>query len=147
MTGKFSLAFVCTLLLGCAGAQGSWLDDWTVRGVVVNKSFRPTPLSDSLGVDGIYKLEVRDEKNRVRRQMVTRVVFLRYEIGDRFDASVPFSPRLATEQIRKLIRVETKKRLVQEKIDDSPPPPATGPRDRLLSACFTQDMLPETEGF
>lgn len=64
-----------------------------MRGVIVNKTFT-TPLSHSLGVDGIYKLEVHDEKNLVHHQMVPRDVFLAYELGDKFAPdSVPATVR------------------------------------------------------
>ncbi len=51
----------------------------------MSKTFRPTPLSHSLGLDGIYRLELRGEDKKVRRQMGTREVFLAYEVGDQFD--------------------------------------------------------------
>lgn len=88
----FPLAF--SILLCGAVAQGAPFGSWSAHGVVVNKTFRSTPLSHSLGVEGIYKLELRDKDNKIRRQMVTRKVFLAYQIGDEFnDLEAPRNSR------------------------------------------------------
>jgi hypothetical protein len=145
MLGKRLLPFVC-LSLFCLRAEGSWLDHWAVRGVVVQKTFQPGPFSQSLGTDGIYKLEVCDQHRRVHRQMVSREVFLAYEIGDQFDASASPESRLVAKDppVRKR---EVPKVRVAMTVDRSPEPPAAGPRNRLASVYFTQDMLAEREGF
>src|SRR5581483_8523996 len=67
-----------------------------IHGVVVDKHFKPLPLAHSLGVDGIYDLELRDDKNHLHRQMVTRGIFLRYDIGDVFDDRAS-KPKLAEQ--------------------------------------------------
>jgi hypothetical protein len=59
-----------------AGSFGSW----AARGVVVKKEFRSTA-----GLDGIYRLELRGEDQKVRREMVPRKIFLACEVGDSFD--------------------------------------------------------------
>ncbi|MBA3770563.1 MAG: hypothetical protein H0X08_08730 [Blastocatellia bacterium] len=138
------LPFSLFILLCCSGTQASPFSRWSVRGVVVNKTFRSTPLSHSLGVDGIYKLELRDEKNKVHRQMVTRTVFLAYEIGDAFDAES--APPTAMERKKRLAAVEAKEK-AQAKMDDAPAPAVSEPKSRLIVAAFPQEMLPETEGF
>ncbi|MGH8095184.1 MAG: hypothetical protein ACREIF_17240 [Chthoniobacterales bacterium] len=147
MLGKNLLPIVFILVLSCALAQGSWLDRWVVRGIIVNKTFRPTSLSGSLGADGIYKLEVRDERNAIHHQMVPRSVFFAYQIGDQFDAGVRLRPRDEREKTARIALDEARTRRDSTTSRVSPAPPATGPRNRLVNACFTQDTLPETEGF
>jgi len=117
-----------------------------VRGIVVQKTFQPGPFSQSLGTDGLYKLEVRDEHRRVHRQLVSREVFLAYEIGDQFDASASLESRLAAKDQPVRERSAPKVRVAMT-VDPSPEPPAAGPRNRLASVYFTQDMLAEREGF
>ncbi|MBA3609140.1 MAG: hypothetical protein H0W43_11640 [Chthoniobacterales bacterium] len=127
--------------LACSIAHAGPFARWAARGVVVNKTFRPTPLSHSLGLDGIYRLEVRGPDEKVRRQMVTKEVFLAYEIGDEFDEqtghvavkgkSVPVEASVqvaATPQSPSLADVLEAK-------DES--------KDRLASANFPREMLPE----
>jgi len=145
MCGKKLLPFCC-LLLFCASVDGSWLDRWTVRGVVVQKIFQPFPISRSLGMDGSYKLEVRDEQGKVHRQMVPREVFQAYEIGDRFD-SLGYPGNHVGVKVEPAKEPRPPKVRIAIKVDPSPAPPAAGPRDRFASIYFTQDMLPEREGF
>jgi hypothetical protein len=134
---KLPLAF--SILLCSAVAQGSPFGSWSAHGVVVNKTFRSTPLTHSLGVDGIYKLELRGKDNKVRRQMVTRTVFLAYEIGDEFnDLAGPCKTRNATREAQLLAAAES---------DDYRAATKVATKDRLANVRFTQDMLPETEGF
>ncbi len=59
MRSKKLLPFIAIALLACSIAHAGPFTRWAVRGVVVNKTFCPTPLSHSLGLDGIYRLEVR----------------------------------------------------------------------------------------
>ena len=144
MAAKRLLPFI-GLLLCSVSAQGSWLDRWAVHGVIVQKTVCPSPLSQSLGIDAIYKLEVRDQRRNLHRQMVTREVFLAYEVGDHFDSTASLDTALANKT--RPARKEPVKFLVKMKVDDSPEPPATGPRNRVASAYFTPDALPEREGF
>lgn len=75
MPSKLLLALVLTLAVtGCAR-----------RGVLVDKTLRPSPFAYSTGIDGVYTFLLRDEQGRVHRQMVTPDVFSRYEVGDYFD--------------------------------------------------------------
>jgi hypothetical protein len=129
----FSVGLVCT------AAQGSPFWGWSASGVVVNKTFRATPLTHSLGVDGIYKLELRDKNNKVRRQMVTRAVFLAYEIGDEFN------DRAAPHKSRKVEAIAP--RLAAAGLDEFQAATKVAIKDKLANVHFTQDMLPETEGF
>ena len=145
MPGKRLLPLVC-LLLFCLRTEGSWLDHWAVRGVVVQKTFQPGPFSQSLGTEGVYKFEVRDEHRKVHRQLVSREVFLAYEIGDQFDASASLESRLAAKD-QPVGEREAPKVRVAMTADPSPESPAAGPRNRLASVYFTQDMLAEREGF
>jgi len=145
MPGKRLLPFIC-LLLCCVGADGSWWDHWPIRGVVVEKFFRPSPFSHSLGTDGFYKLEVRDEYHRLHRQLVSREVFLAYEVGDQFDSSASLESCRVTKLQPAREPMAPKVRVAMT-VDASPEPPAAGPRNRLLSVYFTQDMLAEREGF
>ncbi|MEO7165768.1 MAG: hypothetical protein ABI016_01890 [Chthoniobacterales bacterium] len=81
MRGKEILQFVLVDLLGSSATQAAPFGHWSAEGVIINKTFRATPLTHSLGVDGIYKFEVRGKNKKVRRQMVTREVFLACEVG------------------------------------------------------------------
>jgi hypothetical protein len=139
MLRKTLLPLAFSVVLGCSVTEGSPFGSWSASGVVVNKTFRSTPLTHSLGVDGIYKLELRDRDNKIRRQMVTRAVFLVYEIGDEFnDLAAPRKTRKASV---------TPQHVVEAEADNSLAAPKVAIKDRLASTRFTQDMLPETEGF
>lgn len=137
---RISLLPLGLLLLCCGLAQASWLDRLAAHGVVIEKIFRPAPFSKSLGEEqeGIYKLELRDEKNRIRSQMVSRETFFAYEIGDQFDGTISLQAQRAFKEARKASLALS--------LPD-PPSPAMGPSPRLVSIYFTQDMLPETEAF
>ncbi|MDQ3199579.1 MAG: hypothetical protein M3Q46_10445 [Verrucomicrobiota bacterium] len=132
-----NLPLVIIALFFCSLTQAAPFGSWAARGMVVKKTFRATPLSHSLGVEGIYRLELRDAKNRLRRQMVTRAVYLAYEIGDDFNELVP----PPSPEARELAKV---KQAVRETIAEVNEPEN---RNRVASVNFPQEMLPETEGF
>ncbi len=135
-------------MLFCNGTEGSPFALWAARGVVVNKTFRPTPLSDTLGVDGIYKLEGRDEKNKVRRQMVTREVYLAYEVADEFDANA--APPTIEQRAVRIAFEQAKENLKAPPAEEQPVEMTysiSETKNRLALASFPQDMVPETEGF
>lgn len=67
------LLLLAALLTGCAS-----------EGFIVQKTFRPLPFSYSLGLDGVYKFDLRDERDAMHEQMVTREVYVKYEVGDYF---------------------------------------------------------------
>ena len=139
MISKNFLPLAFSILLCGSVAQGSPFGSWSAHGVVVKKTFRSTPLTHSLGVDGIYKLELRDKDNKIRRQMVTRDVFLAYQIGDEFnDLEAPRNSRKADVIAQRLAAAES---------DDSRAATKVAIKDRLANVHFTQDMRPETEGF
>lgn len=169
MLHKKLLPLALLLVCFCPRAEASLFDHLGVHGVVVNKTFRATPLSHSLGVEGIYKLEVRDEKNKIRRQMVTRELFLAYEIGDQF-APAGAPPTFAERAQRRaaVARIAKKDKGHVERIAKKnkvrPAPIAKKdeirirvrraravvyrePKGKLIVAAFPQEMLPETEGF
>jgi hypothetical protein len=75
--------------------------------IVVDKTFRALPFSDSLGVDGIYKIQLRDANNRVHTRMVTAEVFNRYALGESFDDRLQpgAGTQLAAKTVRKAIFV------------------------------------------
>ncbi|MDQ3116623.1 MAG: hypothetical protein M3Q86_08465 [Verrucomicrobiota bacterium] len=145
MRSKKHLPFIAIALLACSIAHAGPFARWAARGVVVNKTFRPTPLSHSLWLDGIYRLEVRGPDKKVRRQMVTKEVFLAYEIGDEFDEQIGHVavkgksvPVEASVQVAATPQSPSLADVLEAK-DES--------RDRLASANFPREMLPETEGF
>lgn len=128
----------------------AFLGGGNVHGVVVNKTFKPIPGTHSLGVDGIYRLELREADQTVYRQMVSRAVFLAYEIGDEFDDRVaPEDARRQNEARR--AKAEEAARLAElEKLRADAVAEATSdnaPGKRLVQLFRRQDMLPETEGF
>ncbi len=147
MHGKKILQMACAILLSGSAANAAPFGHWAAEGVITNKTFRSTPLSHSLGVDGIYKFEVRDKNNKVRRQMVTREVFLAYEIGQEFaEGAAPAKQPIGARTDVRIASVESKK--------EAEPPaeglilePKSEIKNRVASIHFTQDMLPETEGF
>lgn len=59
------------------------------EGVVVRKDSGPLPFYDSLGVDGSYKLALRDSTGAVHSQLVTPQVFEDYAEGDYFNDLQP----------------------------------------------------------
>ncbi len=141
----------------------AFLGGGSLHGVVVGKIFRPL---HSLGTDGIYRLEVRDGENKVRRQMVSHEIFALYDVGDVFD------DKLSVEEVRRrheAVRVRKAAAVAPpEKLAVAPAPalastavPAASPTptaspapDQRIAAneyapqLFLQlDRLPETEGF
>jgi hypothetical protein len=123
-------------------ALSAFLSGGALHGVVVQKIFKPLPLSYSLGIDGIYRLEVRDGSNRVHRQMVPREIFSLYEIGDEFD------DRATPEQIRRRnqalrARAEQAARLAERAAKAK----LSASDERVAQLFLRPDMLPETEGF
>ncbi|HEX3817253.1 MAG TPA: hypothetical protein VHW03_03075 [Chthoniobacterales bacterium] len=63
------------------------------EGTIVHKEFRILPFSESLGIDAIYKFELRDRAGQLHWQMVTPEVFTSYSQGDYFnDLQIPASP-------------------------------------------------------
>ena len=165
MLKKTILPIALALVFICPRSEASLFGQWGVHGVVVNKTFR----ANSPGDDGIYKLELRDADNEVRRQMVTRELYLAYEIGDQFEpAGAP--PTLAERAQRRattarLAKVEHKAirapsaradvhrersrgpALVQQGTKHSELVAYHEPKRRLIVTAFPQEMLPETEGF
>ncbi len=128
----------------------AFLSGGNVHGVVVNKTFKPIPGAHSLGVDGIYRLELCESDRTVRRQMVSRAVFQAYEIGDEFD------DRVAPEEARRLNTARRAKAeeaarvaaLEKQRAEEMVEATAlNAPEKRLVRLFRRQDMLPETEGF
>ncbi len=76
---RFAISVFLTiglLLAGCAP-----------QGTILRKEFRPLPFSESLGIPGIFRFELRDREGHIRSQMVTPEVFARYEVGEYFNDS------------------------------------------------------------
>jgi hypothetical protein len=69
-----ALVLTVTLLASCA-----------YQGVVVDKSARDLPFSETVGMPGSFALMLRDNSGAVHRQLVTPDVFARYEVGDYFN--------------------------------------------------------------
>ena len=83
MFARKLLPLVLSFILSVTFADGGSFGGWAARGIVVKKEFRSTALPRSAGIDGIYRLLLRGEDQKLRRQMVTRELFLAYEVGDR----------------------------------------------------------------
>ncbi|CAN5552525.1 hypothetical protein BH20VER3_BH20VER3_24090 [soil metagenome] len=135
MRAQRYLPLVLLALISSSLAQAGPFGSWAARGVVVKKEFRPTPLSQSLGVDGIYRLELRGSDQKVRRQMVTRGVFLAYEVGDQFNESDEAGA------------AKRKSPVAEEALAVSEKEPETVADNRLVTLNFPREMLRETEGF
>jgi hypothetical protein len=121
----------------------AFLSGGGLQGVVVEKMFKPLPLAHSLGVDGIYRLQVRDSENKLHRQMVSRQIFNLYEVGDQFDDSIApaeVSHRKQAAQARKKVTIE----LAAETPARTERPAMDA---RTAQVFLKHDMLPETEGF
>jgi hypothetical protein len=69
---------IAALFSGCA-----------YEGVIVDKQFRPAPFIASMGIDGIYKFQLRDSSGQIHSQMVTPDVFASYVVGDYFNDLQP----------------------------------------------------------
>ncbi|HEY5036094.1 MAG TPA: hypothetical protein VII74_03070 [Chthoniobacterales bacterium] len=117
-----------------------------IHGVVVDKTCRPLPVADSLGVNAIYRLDLRQPDKSVCHQMVSREIFAAYEIGDEFD------DRLSIAQLHQ--RHPKQEKIAQEKARPLPVEKAktvtkqTGADDRVAAVFLRrQDMMPETEAF
>ncbi len=144
MRAKKLLSFVVLALLFASVAQAGLFGRWAARGIVVNKTFRPTSHAHSLGADGIYRLELRGEDKKVRRQMVTREVFLAYEIGDEFDEQG--NPAAAKEaRVAAAAKVFEPASKTPSLADVMASTAET--QTRLASANLPREMRPETEGF
>ena len=59
------------------------------EGVIVQKNSGPLPFYESIGVDGSYKLALRDSSGMVRSQLVTPEVFEGYTEGQYFNDLQP----------------------------------------------------------
>lgn len=86
-------------------------------GTIVRKESRILPFSESLGIDAIYKFELRDRAGQLHWQMVTPEVFASYAQGDYFndlqiperlleptapDSTLPRVPRRGPTEIRQI---------------------------------------------
>lgn len=123
----------------------AFLSSGGLHGVVVKKTFKPLPLSHSLGVDGIYRLELRDQENKVHRQMVSREIFALYDVGDDFDDRVtPAEVRSRKQAARARLKEAT---ALAEAIEARIRAARSASDERTAQLFLRQDMLPETEGF
>ena len=137
----------------------AFLGGGSLHGVVVGKTFRPL---HSLGTDGIYRLEVRNDENKVRRQMVSHEIFVLYDVGDVFDDKLSMEEvrrRHEAARLRKNAPVARPEKLATVPAlvvvaAASPTPTASPALDRRTATneqapqLFLQlDRLPETEGF
>ena len=75
----FSAAPLLALLLSSCANQGT----------VVQKNSSPMPFYHSLGIDGSYKLALRDSAGAVHSQLVTPEVYHDYAEGDYFNDTLP----------------------------------------------------------
>lgn len=83
---SFSLFAAAIIFSGCAN-----------EGTVIDKRAGASPFTYSLGIDGVFKLILRDQQGNVRSQLVTPDVFNRYEVGDYFNDLQPGPTRRETK--------------------------------------------------
>ncbi len=81
----FLLVLTASLLASCAN-----------EGVIVSKDSAPLPFYGSLGIDGSYKLALRDSTGAVHSQLVTPEVFEGYAQGQYFNDQQPGPAQDAT---------------------------------------------------
>ena len=74
----------CALLASCA-----------YQGVVVDKSARELPFSETVGTPASLSFMLRDNTGVVHRQLVTPEVFASYQVGDYFNDMQPAGSRPA----------------------------------------------------
>lgn len=102
-----------------------------VHGIVVGKSYQPLPLVDSLGIDGIYRLELQGADKVVHRQMVSPEIFSSYQIGDEFD------DRLSAADARKhhanQLAAEAKPAAVVKETPIAKAAPSPAPANQLVA--------------
>ena len=73
-----ALVVSCALLGSCA-----------YQGVVVDKSARDLPFSETIGTPGSFAFMLRDSTGAVHRQLVTPEVYASYNVGDFFSDLQP----------------------------------------------------------
>ena len=75
-----AIVVLCAFLSSCAH-----------QGVIVDKTSREYPFSESIGVGGSFAFLLKDSTGAIHRQLVTPEVFARYEIGQYFNDLQPAS--------------------------------------------------------
>ena len=124
----------------------AFLGGGSIHGVVVDKTCKALPLADSLGVNAIYRLDLRQPDRTVRHQMVSREIFFAYEIGDEFNDRLSLAQLQQRHQAQKKIAEEKARQLASEEAKSKAK--SAGADDRVAALFLRrQDMLPETEGF
>ena len=68
---------------------GALLGSCAYQGVVVDKSARELPFSETVGTPGSFAFMLRDSTGAVHRQLVTPEVFASYNVGDFFNDLQP----------------------------------------------------------
>lgn len=123
----------------------AFLSGGGLHGIVIKKTFKPLPLAGSLGVEGIYRLELRDGENKSHRQMVSREIFSLYDVGDAFD------DRLAPAEVRNRKEAAqaraAKAAALAVEVESKEGAERPNSDARTAHLFLRQDMLPETEGF
>ena len=125
-THKLLILLLGGLLSGCA-----------VHGVVLHKSFTPLPFQYSLGIEGIYRFELRDG-TRTFSQMVPARVYFSYAVGDEFDDRLSLEE--GQEHNWKHHRGDAKE--ANAAVDRT-----SLSDNRAARLLLRQDMMPEREGF
>jgi hypothetical protein len=78
------------------------------EGTVVRKDSNPMPFYHSLGIDGSYKLALRDSAGAVHSQLVTPEVYQDYAEGDYFnDAQPPATSSTNSTDVKDTIALRT----------------------------------------
>lgn len=124
----------------------AFLGGGSIHGVVVDKTCKPLPLADSLGVNAIYRLDLRQPDQSVSHQMVSREIFSAYQIGDEFDDRLSVAQLHQRHQEQEKIAREKARQLAESETKANPK--HVDPDDRVAALFLRrQDMLPETEAF
>lgn len=126
-------------------ALSAFLGGGGIHGLVVGKNCRPLPLSTSLGVEAIYRLDLRDRSGKVRQQMVTAEIFQAYEVGDEFDDHQTIAEVRRQHLARQLAEEEKERALADAAAAAQARHDAT--ERRVADSFRRHDMLPEREAF
>ncbi|MDQ6625620.1 MAG: hypothetical protein M3Y69_05695 [Verrucomicrobiota bacterium] len=98
-----ALLTLCALLGSCA-----------YQGVVVDKSARELPFSETVGAPGSFAFMLRDSTGAVHRQLVTPEVFASYNVGDFFSDLQPAPTQHGNAPEDKVVLTASRTRLRQQ---------------------------------
>ncbi len=144
MRTKKLLPFVVPAFMTCSIAQAGPFGSRAARGVVVSKTFRPTPLSHSLGLDGIYRLLRGEDRRSGSKWSRGKFSWPTRWATNSTNTPLPGQARIAAAAQAKsaVEKARPKSPSLADVLEGK-----LEPRNRLASENFPGEMLPVTESF